>query len=66
LPLESLIYERGQTDLLFTRARKIKKGYWEHKGLFEEVFNRPIEDIFILWDYVGNKKYIIFSFGRMN
>jgi uncharacterized protein YbcI len=66
LPLESLIYERGQTDLLFTHARKIKKGYWKHKGLFEEVFNRSIEDIFILWDYIGNKKYIIFSFGRMN
>lgn len=66
LPLESLIYERGQTDLLFTHARKIKKGYWQHKSLFEEVFNRSIEDIFILWDYVGNKKYIIFSFGKLN
>lgn len=66
LPLESLIYERGHTDLLLTHARKIKKGYWNHKDLFEEVFNRSIEDIFILWDYVGNKKYIIFSFGRMN
>ena len=66
LPLESLIYERGQTDLLYTHARKIKRGYWENKGLFEGEFNRSIEDIFILWDYIGNKKYIVFSFGRMS
>lgn len=66
LPLENFIYERGQMELLLTQARNIKEGYWTHKGLFEEALNRSIEDIFIMWDYVENKNYLIFIFGRIN
>lgn len=66
LPIENLIYERGETDLLLTQARNIKKGYWLHKGVLEDALNRSIEDIFIMWDYVENKNYIIFIFGRIN
>ncbi len=66
LPLEKLIYERGQTDLLLTQARNIKKGYWTHKSVFEEILNRSVEDIFMMWDYGENKHYLIIIFGRIN
>jgi uncharacterized protein YbcI len=66
LPIENLLYERGETDLLLTQVRNIKKGYWVHKGIIEEALNRSIEDIFMMWDYVENKNYIIFIFGRIN
>lgn len=66
LPLENFIFERGQMDLLFTQARNVKKGYMTQKSFFEETLHRSIEDLFIMWDYVENKNYFIFIFGRIN
>ncbi|MGI8387271.1 Na-translocating system protein MpsC family protein [Robertmurraya sp. P23] len=66
LPLENFIYERGQMELLLTQARNVKKGYMTHKNIIEEALNRSIEDIFMMWDYVENKNYLIFIFGRIN
>lgn len=51
LPLDYLLSEQGNIDLLFTHAREIKKGYFQHRELFEDMFNRTIEDLFIMWDY---------------
>jgi len=66
LPLENFIYERGQMELLLTQANNVKKGYMTHKNMIEEALNRSIEDIFIMWDYVDDKNYLIIIFGRIN
>ncbi len=66
LPLENFIYESGPMELLLTQARNVKEGYFTHKNMIEETLNRSIEDIFIMWDYVDDKNYIIFIFGRIN
>jgi len=64
LPLESLAYEKGNLDMLLHQARGIKSGYLKKKSLFEDLFNRTIEDIFIVWDYQRNRNYLIFVFYK--
>ena len=64
LQLESLVYEQGNLDLLLHQAREIKSGYLKNKNLFEDLFTRIIEDIFIVWDYENNRNYLIFVFYK--
>jgi uncharacterized protein YbcI len=64
LQLESLVYEQGNLDLLLYQAREIKSGYLKNKNLFEDLFTRIIEDIFIVWDYENNRNYLIFVFYK--
>lgn len=64
LPLDYLLVEQGSSDLLFTNAREVKKGYYQHRELFEEMFNRSIEDIFMMSDPKKNRSYLIFIFNR--
>ncbi|PLS05822.1 Na-translocating system protein MpsC family protein [Neobacillus cucumis] len=64
LPLDYLMVEQGNSDLLFTYAREIKKGFYQKRELFEELYNRSIEDIFMMWDSKNNKSYLIFSFNK--
>ncbi|MCM3117292.1 DUF2294 domain-containing protein [Neobacillus sp. MER 74] len=64
LQLESLAYEQGNLDLLLHQAREIKSGYLKNKSIFEDLFNRIIEDIFIVWDYEKNRNYLIFVFYK--
>ncbi|WP_342047752.1 Na-translocating system protein MpsC family protein [Bacillus sp. OTU530] len=65
LPLEHLLLEQGNIDLLLTHAAEIKKGYVRQRELFEEAFNGLIEDLFMMWDYKQNKSYLIFSFNKV-
>lgn len=46
------------------QAREIKSGYLKNKYLFEDLFNRIIEDIFIVWDYENNRNCLIFVFFK--
>lgn len=64
LPLERLVYKKGNVDLLYHHACEIKDGYWKNKEKFENLFNRLIEDIFIMWDYKNNKHYLVFIFSK--
>jgi len=64
LQIESLAYEQGNLDLLLHQAREIKSGYLKYKSLFEGLFDRVIEDIFIVWDYEKNRNYLIFVFYK--
>lgn len=64
-PLDYLLVEQGKSELLFTNAREIKKGYYQHRELFEELFNRSIEDLFIMWDFKKNRSYLIFIFNKV-
>lgn len=65
LPLERLVYEKGNAELLIHQAWEIKKGYWRNKVLFEGLFNRLIEDMFIMWDYKNNRNYLVFIFNKL-
>lgn len=65
LPLERIVYEKGNVELLLHQAWEIKKGYWRNKELFECLFNRMIEDMFIMWDYKKNRNYLVFIFNKL-
>lgn len=64
-PLDCLLIEKGYSDLLLAHSQQIKMGYYQHKELFEDVFNRVIEDLFMMWDSENNKSYLIFSFNKV-
>ncbi|WP_394239059.1 Na-translocating system protein MpsC family protein [Niallia oryzisoli] len=64
LQLERFVYQKGDYDLLLHQARDIKKEYMDCKGLFEGIFNRSIEDIFIIWDYEKDRNDIVFIFNK--
>lgn len=34
------------------------------KHLFEDIFNRSIEDIFLIWDYEKDRNDIVFIFDK--
>jgi uncharacterized protein YbcI len=65
LPLERLVYEKGSVEFLLHQAWEIKNGYWKNKGQFEGLFNRLIEDMFIMWDYKNNRNYLVFIFNKL-
>ncbi|ULT57905.1 DUF2294 domain-containing protein [Neobacillus drentensis] len=65
LPLDHLLAENGDSDLFLTYTREIKKGYYRQKLLFEDLFNRSIEDLFMIWDIPANKGFLIFSFNKI-
>jgi uncharacterized protein YbcI len=65
LPLERLIYEKGSFELLLHQAWEIKNGYWKNKEQFEGLFNRLIEDMFMMWDYKNNRNYLVFIFNKL-
>ncbi|MDF2787007.1 MAG: hypothetical protein K0S80_105 [Neobacillus sp.] len=65
LPLEKLVYEKGNVDTLLHHARNIKDGYWKNKKQFERLFVRLIEDMFIMWDYKNNRNYLVFIFNKL-
>lgn len=63
-PLENLVYQMGNMNLLYRYSESAKKGYFEHKLSLEDVFNRIIEDIFIMWDYQNDKSFLVFTFRK--
>lgn len=65
LPLERIVYEKGNVDLLLHHAITIKDGYWKNKEQFESLFGRLIEDMFMMWDYKNNRNYLVFIFNRL-
>lgn len=65
LPLERLVYEKGNVDLLLHQAWNIKDEYWKNKEQFESLFSRLIEDMFIMWDYKYNRNYLVFIFNKL-
>ncbi|MBM6616478.1 Na-translocating system protein MpsC family protein [Bacillus suaedaesalsae] len=64
-PLAFLLYDNGNIDLLISHSLYIKNEYMKQKQLFEEAFNRSIEELFITWDFNHNKSYFIFGFERI-
>jgi len=64
LYLESYLYENRNKDLLIKLSNEIKRGYTKYRNLFEDIFNRIIEDLFILWDYENDRNYLIFNFNK--
>lgn len=64
--LGRLVYEKNNMDILIRHEQETKKGYLKNKKLFERVFNRLIDDIFIMWDYENDRCYLIFLFMKEN
>ncbi|WP_169891036.1 Na-translocating system protein MpsC family protein [Litchfieldia alkalitelluris] len=58
--IESVLYRKGQVDLLQEHARDVKNNYLNHREDFQSVFGRPIEGFYMTWDYPNNHCYLFF------
>jgi uncharacterized protein YbcI len=63
LSMDRYLYQQGLTDILVEHSREMKMYYLNRKELFENVFNREIDDLFITWDYEQDKNFIVFNFS---
>jgi uncharacterized protein YbcI len=61
LSIERYLYQNGYSDILWAHSREMKTNLVSYKDQFESLFNRPIEDFFIIWNYDQDKKYIVFN-----
>ncbi|MED4015776.1 Na-translocating system protein MpsC family protein [Sutcliffiella cohnii] len=60
LQVEDLLFDKGHLDILHERAIEIKRKYYNQKEYLEEQLGRQIGSIFIISDYIKDRKYIIF------
>ncbi|WP_100405816.1 Na-translocating system protein MpsC family protein [Bacillus solitudinis] len=58
--VEHILHENNCLDILTERTERLKLHYLKYKDSFEKVFSRSVEDVYIMWDHVKNKKYIAF------
>ncbi|WP_102026233.1 DUF2294 domain-containing protein [Salirhabdus sp. Marseille-P4669] len=62
LKIEHVLYEQGYTDILRIRTREIREVYRSQINKFEQLFDRVINDIYMIWDYQKEQCSIFFSF----
>jgi uncharacterized protein YbcI len=65
LEVDYILYKKGCFDLLLQQSKEIKSGYLKQKNLFEKLFNRAIDDIFLILDYENDRNYLIFNFNKV-
>lgn len=60
IQIEKALLERGfEQELRYTKDQ-LEKSYFHRHGEFEEIFQQPIRDIFIDWDFHANKSVMVF------
>ncbi len=60
LQIENILLKKGYIDVILEQTRDIKKSYLERKELFEHIFNRVVEGMFITWDFQNDRNCIFF------
>jgi uncharacterized protein YbcI len=59
---KALIAKGFQKELRFTKD-ELEKTYFHRDGRFEEIFNRPVRDIFIDWNFKEDRSFMAFILG---
>lgn len=57
---DNLLYRGGYHELLMERSHEIRKNYNRYKEELEEILHAQGSQLFLTWDYVNNKSYLIF------
>jgi uncharacterized protein YbcI len=65
-PIETVLFEKGKSELLGQQLRELKEQYKTSKNQFEMILNRKIDDIFILGDHKKDRYEIIFYMSRFH
>jgi len=61
IQIEKALIEKGfQQELKFTKDQ-LEKTYFHRDGRFEDIFNTPVKDIFLDWNFTDDKGLIIFT-----
>ncbi|MEK4149463.1 Na-translocating system protein MpsC family protein [Robertmurraya sp. FSL W8-0741] len=60
IQIEKALIERGfEQELRYTKEQ-LEKSYFHRHGDFEEIFHKQVRDIFIDWNFHGNKSVLVF------
>nr|WP_263325235.1 DUF2294 domain-containing protein [Neobacillus sp. Marseille-Q6967] len=60
IQIEKALIQKGfQQELKFTKD-ELEKTYFHRDGNFEDIFNKPVRDIFIDWNFKEDKSFIAF------
>lgn len=60
IQIEKALIERGfEQELRYTKDQ-LEKSYFHRHGDFEEIFHKQVRDIFIDWNFHGNKSVLVF------
>jgi uncharacterized protein YbcI len=60
VPIEKALINRGfQKELRFTKDQ-LEKTYFHRDGGFDQIFNKPVRDLFIDWDFKNDKSMMAF------
>lgn len=50
IQIEKALIEKGYEEILLVTKDELEKSYFHRDGRFEEIFKKPVKDIFIDWD----------------
>jgi uncharacterized protein YbcI len=60
IQIEKALIEKGYEHTLLVTKDELEKLYLHRNGHFEEIFNRPVADIFVDWDFDADNSMICF------
>ncbi|WP_339060036.1 Na-translocating system protein MpsC family protein [Tepidibacillus marianensis] len=60
LPIEKMLIDKGDTDLLLDMESIFKAHYFRHIEEFEMIFQKGVADLFIHWDYHNDESFVCF------
>lgn len=58
--IEKKLIEKGYENTLMVAKDELEKSYLHHDNRFEEIFNNPVADIFVDWDFSEDRSIICF------
>ncbi|WP_188207882.1 Na-translocating system protein MpsC family protein [Alkalibacillus aidingensis] len=58
--VEKQLYAQGHIKILQQRSFEIRDAYQDQYKVFESVFGKAIENIYMIWDYRNDQSYIFF------
>ncbi|SEM93440.1 Uncharacterized protein YbcI [Mesobacillus persicus] len=61
LSMDRYLFRQGYSDILLEHSREMKTFLKSQKDQLKLVFNREVEDLFIIWDYEKDRSIIVFS-----
>ncbi|MBU8914716.1 DUF2294 domain-containing protein [Bacillus sp. FJAT-29953] len=58
--IEKKLIEKGYENTLMVAKDELEKLYLHHDNRFEEIFNNPVADIFVDWDFSEDRSIMCF------
>jgi len=64
IPIEKALISKGFEDQLLLTKDELEKSYFHRQGVFDHLFQSPVRDIFIDWNFKADKSFIAFVVNK--